>query len=240
MYQQLRIHLSLNIVYMSLLISLLLMLGIGSNTGITNTKDFQILGSISDTLFCLGFDDYLCNAFDIKNTSDQGWYDHNVIITLPYYGLECFEHLEDNNTECLKDYNIFEDASNIIVFCKYAEKGIESNYSLRFALIQNSYIELNKGIYIGMRKDDFCAKINLKNNINAINIIEFISSSNNYMGYFFFVEDKLSCILIELDDGNDNIFLSRLKNYPKYILRHVNKDAEYVFQGLPSFLINHD
>lgn len=93
------------------------MLGIGSNTDITNTKDFQILGSISDTLFCLGFDDYLCNAFDIKNTSDQGWYDHNVIITLPYYGLECFEHLEDNNTECLKDYNIFEDASNIIVFC---------------------------------------------------------------------------------------------------------------------------
>lgn len=42
------------------------MLGIGSNTDITNTKDFQILGSISDTLFCLGFDDYLCNAFDIK------------------------------------------------------------------------------------------------------------------------------------------------------------------------------
>ena len=50
-------------------------------------------------------------------------------------------------------------------------------------------------------------------------------------------ESRLSCILIELDDGNDKHFLSRLKNYPNYIINHINKDAEYVFEGLPHFLI---
>lgn len=206
------------------------MLGTSNNTDITNLKNFQVLGSVSDTLYCLGFDDFLCDAFDLKSTINKGWYDNNEVITLTYYGLECFDHLNDETDECLKDYNIFNDTSNIVVFYKYSNERNELNYSLRFALIQNSYIELKNGIFIGMRKEEFCNRINLTNNIDAINVVEFISSRNNYMGYFFFTKNKLSCILIELDDGNDNVFLSRVKNYPPYIIKHIGKDAEYVFQ----------
>ena len=206
------------------------MFSVSSSSNNTDTTNFEILGNVSDTLYCLGFDDYLCNALDVKNTIEQGWYDNNEVVTLTYYGLECFDHINNEDDVCLKDYNIFEDANNIIVFYKYAEERTKSNYSLRFALVQNSYIELKSGIYIGMRKEEFCKKLNLTNNIEAINIIEFISSRKNYMGYFFFKEDKLSSILIDLDDGNDNVFLSRINNYPSYITKHVNKDAEYVFQ----------
>lgn len=162
---------------------------------------------------------------------------NNEIVTLPFSYLECYEHLWAGYDECLKNYNIFEDDSNIVVFSKYVEEKDESNYSLRFALIQSSYVELNRKIHIGMQKDELCEIINLKQNIDNINVIVFISSRNNYMGYFFFKESRLSCILIELDDGNDKHFLSRLKNYPNYIINHINKDAEYVFQGLPHFLI---
>ena len=218
------------------LISLFFLFGITDSNN-TNLKEFEVLGNVADTLFCLGFDDYLYTAFNIKNTIDQGWQDNNEIVTLPFSHLECYEHLWAGYDECLKNYNIFEDDSNIVVFSKYVEEKDESNYSLRFALIQSSYVELNRKIHIGMQKDELCEIINLKQNIDNINVIVFISSRNNYMGYFFFKESRLSCILIELDDGNDKHFLSRLKNYPNYIINHINKDAEYVFQGLTHFLI---
>ena len=117
--------------------------------------------------------------------------------------------------------------------------GINSNRHAPFLLITNSftiyYKELNN--FSLDTSDELCEIINLKQNIDNINVIVFISSRNNYMGYFFFKESRLSCILIELDDGNDKHFLSRLKNYPNYIINHIDKDAEYVFQGLPHFLI---
>lgn len=42
------------------LISLFFLFGINDSNN-TNLKEFEVLGNVADTLFCLGFDDYLVN-----------------------------------------------------------------------------------------------------------------------------------------------------------------------------------
>ena len=116
---------------------------------------------------------------------------------------------------------LFKWKNSISAYRRDNEEGSRpDSYFSRFTLIQDEGISLIRGIHIGMTRQEFLSSIGLMDNKLPQEFRIVVCEANFFgeIGYFYFEQNKLKYIFINLHDLIDeSVFLDMMKTYPAFI-----------------------
>ena len=168
--------------------------------------------SVSDTLYING----LCGLLDYPFGE---YYDFEQLKKAVPHDTDPQEELIVIDSDIHRLVFIFKWNNSISVFRNVTETRPGSYYT-RFILIQDEGISLIHGIHIGMTRQEFLSSIGLMDNKLPQEFRIVVCEANFFgeIGYFYFEQNKLKYIFINLHDRIDeSIFLAMLKTYPAFI-----------------------
>ena len=168
--------------------------------------------SVSDTLYING----LCGLLDYPFGE---YYDFEQLKKAVPHDTDPQEELIVIDSDINRLVFIFKWNNSIAVFRNVTETRPGSYYT-RFILIQDEGISLIHGIHIGMTRQEFLSSIGLMDNKLPQEFRIVVCEANFFgeTGYFYFEQNKLKYIFINLHDRIDeSVFLAMLKTYPAFI-----------------------
>ena len=186
---------------------------------LSNIDDITSIGeeifeyqSVSDTLYIDG----LCGLLDYPFGE---YYDFEQLKNAVPHDTDPQEELIVIDSDINRLVFIFKWENSIAVFRNTSETRPGSYYT-RFILIQDEGPSLIHGIHIGMTRQEFLSSIGLMDNKLPQEFRIVVCEANFFgeIGYFYFEQNKLKYILINLHDLIDeSVFLAKLKTYPAFI-----------------------